>query len=180
MIVFMGVAGSGKSAQGRLLADELGLPWVSTGEFLRMLISGKSRNDMLHGKLLDDEQIIRLMQKILSLVNTDEEFILDGFPRTSSQADWLLGQVKHGQLEMTAVIHIKADENIVKSRLLQRARKDDTESAIQERFADYKENIIPIIDQFKKSGHKIIEIDGNKDFQQVSEDILLGLKSVNI
>ncbi len=43
MIIFMGVAGSGKSMQGKLLADTLGLPWLSTGEFLRMLISGEKR-----------------------------------------------------------------------------------------------------------------------------------------
>ena len=53
MIIFMGVAGSGKSVQGRLLADTLGLPWLSTGEFLRMLISGQRRKDMQAGKLLD-------------------------------------------------------------------------------------------------------------------------------
>ena len=43
MIVFMGVAGSGKSVQGRMLADKLALPWLSTGEFLRMLVSGERR-----------------------------------------------------------------------------------------------------------------------------------------
>ena len=49
MIIFMGVAGSGKSSQGRRLADERGLPWLSTGEFLRMLIAGEKRKDMVAG-----------------------------------------------------------------------------------------------------------------------------------
>lgn len=171
MIVFMGVAGAGKSLQGRNLADEMGLPWVSTGEFLRMLISGEPRKDMVSGRLLDDEEIIRLVQKIFTVVNTEEEFVLDGFPRTAGQADWLLGQVKHGQLDVTAVIHIKASEEIVKQRLLSRGRQDDTEEAIAARFADYTENILPILDQFKQAGIKVYEVDGDKSVTQVHDDI---------
>lgn len=171
MIVFMGVAGAGKSLQGRNLADEMGLPWVSTGEFLRMLISGEPRKDMVSGRLLDDEEIIRLVQKIFTVVNTEEEFVLDGFPRTAGQADWLLGQVKHGQLDVTAVIHIKASEEVVKQRLLSRGRQDDTEEAISARFADYTENILPILDQFKHAGIKVYEVDGDKSVTQVHDDI---------
>ena len=108
MIIFMGVAGSGKSSQGRQLADEKGLPWLSTGEFLRMMIAGDKRKDMLQGKLLGDEEIISMVQKIFAVVDTDDEFILDGFPRTAAQADWLLSQVKYGQLHVPAVICLDA------------------------------------------------------------------------
>ncbi len=65
----MGVAGSGKSVQGKLLADQLALPWLSTGEFLRMLIAGKRRREMLEGKLLPDQEIITLIRKIFSVVD---------------------------------------------------------------------------------------------------------------
>ena len=70
MIIFMGVAGSGKSSQGRQLADEKGLPWLSTGEFLRMMIAGDKRKQMLEGKLLGDEEIITMVQKIFAVVDT--------------------------------------------------------------------------------------------------------------
>ena len=83
MIIFTGVAGSGKSMQGRMLADHQALPWLSTGEFLRMLVSGDERRDMLAGKLLDDEEIISLVQKIFNDVGVEEEFEMDGFPRTA-------------------------------------------------------------------------------------------------
>ncbi len=101
MIIFTGVAGSGKSVQGKMLADHMGLPWLSTGEFLRMLISGERRKDMLAGKLLGDNEIIALVQRIFNVVDTKHEFILDGFPRSVAQADWLLNQVKHGQLKIS-------------------------------------------------------------------------------
>ncbi len=178
MILFMGVAGAGKSIQGRALADEMGLPWLSTGEFLRMLISGEPRKNMVSGKLLEDDEIIRLVQKIFTVVNTEEEFILDGFPRTASQADWLLGQVKHGQLELTAVIHLTASPETVKRRLLERARPDDTEEAINARFQEYDQNIVPILDQLRAAGIKVYDIDGDKPVAEVHDAIRKALVTV--
>lgn len=172
----MGVAGSGKSVQGRKLADILGLPWLSTGEFLRMLISGQTRIDMAKGKLVEDEKIISLVQKIFSVVDTKEEFVLDGFPRTVAQADWLINQLKHGQLKVTAVIHLIASEEVVKERLLSRARHDDTEEAIEERFAEYEKAILPVITDLKESGVKIFDIDAEQTPEKVHEDILKAIK----
>ncbi len=171
MIVFTGVAGSGKSMQGRMLADSLGYPWLSTGEFLRMLVSGKKRLDMLEGKLLGDKEIIQLVQKIFSLIDTHEEFILDGFPRTIHQADWLLNQMKHGQLHITAVIHLKASEQAVEKRLLERGRKDDTSNAIRERFDEYQQSILPILEDFKRAGVPVYDIDGEQPLEVVFQAI---------
>lgn len=171
MIIFTGVAGSGKSIQGRMLADHLGFPWLSTGEFLRMLVSGSKRHDMLQGKLLGDKEIIRLIQKIFSLIDTHEEFILDGFPRTVEQADWLLNQMKHGQLHITAVIHLTAREEAVEKRLLNRGRTDDNKNAIRERFNEYQQSILPILSDFKKNGVTVYDIDGELPVEDVYENI---------
>lgn len=172
MIIFMGVAGSGKSMQGRLLADREALPWLSTGEFLRMLISGDERRDMLAGKLLDDEEVITLVQKIFNVVNIEEEFVLDGFPRTEGQADWLLNQAKYGQLDVTAVIHLTASENVVMDRLLGRGRQDDHKEAISERFREYEDAIKPILAHFKQAGIPVHEINGEQEPESVHHDIM--------
>lgn len=172
MIIFMGVAGSGKSMQGRMLADQLGLPWVSTGEFLRMLVAGERRKEMVAGKLLDDHEIIALLQKIFSIVDAaDQEFVLDGFPRTVAQADWLLSQVKHGQLSVTAVIHLLAREEVVLERLLQRGRQDDEREAIQERFREYEEAIKPILAEFKAADVPVYEINGEGSVTEINQAI---------
>lgn len=172
MIIFMGVAGSGKSQQGRMLADQQGLPWLSTGEFLRMLIAGERRKAMLAGKLIDDQEIIALVQKIFNVIDVQEEFVLDGFPRTVPQADWLLGQVKHGQLDITSVVHLIASEETVKSRLLARGRPDDHIEALHERFREYEETIKPILKEFKAAGVPVHEINGEQDVEAVHEDIV--------
>lgn len=177
MIIFMGVAGSGKSSQGRMLADQLGLPWLSTGEFLRMLVSGERRKDMINGKLLDDQEIISLVQKIFHMVDTRHEFVLDGFPRSLAQADWLLSQIRHGQLQATAVIHLLASEKEVCNRLLKRGRPDDTEAAIAKRFREYEDAIKPVLEHFKKANVPIYEIDGEQPVETVQRAILKALKN---
>lgn len=178
MIIFLGVAGSGKSVQGRMLADELGLPWLSTGEFLRMLISGERRREMLAGKLLNDREIIKLVQKIFALIDIHEEFILDGFPRTVSQADWLLNQHKHNQLDITAVIHLTVSENTVMDRLLNRGRQDDHKDAIHERFKEFNEVTTAILDHFQKAKVPIFDIDGEGSIENVHKQIRDSIKSL--
>lgn len=178
MIIFMGVAGSGKSMQGRMLADQLGLPWLSTGEFLRMLISGEKRKDMLAGKLLNDQEIIALVKKIFSVVDINQEFVLDGFPRTTAQADWLLGEVKYGQLDVTAVVHLRASEEVVRERLIGRGRQDDHHDAIAERFQEFEETSKPIMQHFKDAGVPILDIDGEQSVEAVHESIIKALRAL--
>lgn len=172
MILFMGVAGAGKSMQGRMLADKLALPWLSTGEFLRMLISGQRRKEMLDGKLLKDDEIIGLVQKIFNVVDVKHEFILDGFPRSAAQAEWLLMQIKYGQLKLSAVINLEASQDAVRQRLLERGRQDDTEAAIKERFAEYEASIVPILEQFKSAGISVFDIDAERAPEEIHTEIM--------
>lgn len=168
----MGVAGSGKSMQGKILADEHGYAWISTGEILRVLVTGKRRHEMLEGKLLSDEEMINLMDKVLELIDAKQEFVLDGFPRTVPQADWLMEQVHKGRFALTAVIHLAASEEVVRKRLLARGRQDDTEEAIAQRFAEYKAVTLPIIQHFKEEKAKVCDINAGQDPREVHDEIL--------
>lgn len=179
MVIFMGVAGAGKSMQGKLLADKMGLPWLSTGEFLRMLVSGQERKDMQVGKLLDDQEIIGLVRKIFSVVDTDHEFVLDGFPRTIAQADWLINQIKHGQLRLTAILNIRASEKVIRKRLLGRGRNDDNEGAINKRYKEYEATTLPLINQFREAGLKVVDIDGDLDPDNVHQAIMQVLQGTD-
>ncbi len=176
MIIFTGVAGAGKSVQGKRLADELAVPWLSTGEFLRMLTAGDTRKHMLSGKLLNDEEIISLVRKIFAVVDTEHEFILDGFPRSVGQADWLISQAKYGQLDITAIVNITATREVVKDRLLSRGRQDDHESAIEDRFKEYEETIVPILEQFRTARVPVLDVDGDKSIEEVHDAIAELLK----
>jgi adenylate kinase len=172
MIILMGVAGAGKSMQGKILADEHGYAWISSGEILRVLVTGKRRQEMLQGKLLSDDEMINLIDKVLELIDTKQEFVLDGFPRTVPQADWLLEQVHKGRFPLTAVVHLFATEDVVRARLLDRGRQDDTEEAIAKRFNEYRNATLPIIEHLEREGAKVCKIDAAQDPRAVHDAIL--------
>lgn len=172
MILLMGVAGAGKSMQGRMLADEHGYAWISTGEILRVLVTGKRRQEMLEGKLLNDIEVVELIDKVFELINTHDEFVLDGFPRTIPQADWLIRQVKKERFDLTAVINLVASKEAVLQRLTHRGRPDDTEEAIEERFKEYEEVTRPILEHFREEGVTVHDIDANRSARDVHDDIL--------
>lgn len=171
MIIIIGVAGAGKSVQGRWVADELGLPWLSTGEFLRMLVTGKRRKEMIEGKLLGDSEMIELADKIFHMINIKEQFILDGFPRTKKQADWLIAQHDAGLINISKVIHLEASKEEVSKRLLERGRQDDTKEAIEARFKEYSEVTLPIIEEFEQNGVSVAHVDANRSPEEVHDDI---------
>lgn len=172
MIILMGVAGAGKSMQGRIFADEHGYAWISTGELFRVLVTGQRRQQMLAGQLLSDDEVIALIDKTLDqMVDTDQEFVLDGFPRTKPQADWLLDQVKQGRFKLTAIFNLKASPEVVKQRLLERGRQDDTETVIDKRFKEYDAVTLPIIDYFKQAGINVYDINAGKEPAAVHDQI---------
>lgn len=172
MIILMGVAGAGKSMQGRLFADEHGYAWISTGDLFRVLVTGQRRQQMLEGKLLDDEEVIALIDKTLKLIDPSKEFLLDGFPRTRTQADWVLEQAKQGRFDLTAVFNLAASPEVVKERLLKRGRQDDTEAAIKKRFAEYEAVTLPILDYFRQAKVPVYDIDASQDPIAVHDEIM--------
>lgn len=178
MIILMGIAGAGKSMQGRLFADEYGFAWISTGELLRVLVTGKRRQEMLQGKLLSDDEMIHILDKVFDLINLSEEFVLDGFPRTLPQAQWLLEQVNHGRFDVDVVFNLVASLDVLRKRLHDRGRTDDTDEAIAHRFEEYERVTKPIIDLYKARGIRVFDIDASKSPQEVHDDIRAHVQNV--
>lgn len=175
MILFTGVAGSGKSLQGRKLADDKGYPWLSTGEFLRMVVAGEKRKQMLEGKLLSDEDVIAVVERVFSLIDETEEFVLDGFPRTYVQAEWLLTYAREYNINFSLIVHMVAKESTVIERLLKRGRQDDYESAIKERFEEYQKSIKPILDYYTDEGIVVADINAEADPVSIQSEIVTAL-----
>lgn len=180
MIILVGVAGAGKSMQGRLFADEHGFAWISTGELLRVLVTGKRRREMLEGKLLSDDEMISILDKVLDLIDTSEEFVLDGFPRTVRQAEWLLEQAEKGRFDVDAVFNLVAQEGVIRERLQKRGRLDDTEAAISERLTEYEHVTRPILDLFRKMHVKVYDINADQSPELVHDDIVAHVSNVAV
>lgn len=170
MILIMGVAGSGKSMQGKILAEKLGYQWLSTGKLLREYVTGSKKEEMLKGKLLDDQELIDIISKALS-ESDQKHMILDGFPRTLVQAEWLLNSHKDGSLNLDKVVLIEVPKDTVLKRLLQRGRLDDNEETINQRFKEYEKMTLPIAELYKDNGIKVSEVNGDQSVEEVSRDI---------
>jgi adenylate kinase len=162
MIILMGVAGAGKSLQGRLLAEKLGYKWVSTGEIFRAQLSEDRQKELQTGRLLDDTEVIGLVDGALHKLDKDKKVVLDGFPRTIIQADWLLEQAKRQRFELQAVFNLVATRDVVRSRLLARGRADDNEAVIKERFSEYENKTLPIINYFKQNSIGVQDINADQ------------------
>jgi len=176
VIIITGVAGSGKSTEGQRLAKELGYEWISIGQMLRDHITDERRQDMLEGKMLDDREVIAILQDEMAKLALDKEFLLDGFPRTAFQADWLLSEHQEQHVKIRAVIHLRASQTVVKKRLLERGRPDDTEAAIQARFEEYEQAILPVLNRFKAADVPVYDINAEQLPEDVHRDVLAKLK----
>lgn len=172
MILLMGIAGSGKGTQGKMLADARGYHLVSMGEVLRLYVTGKQRERMLAGGLLDDQEIIKIVDQVLKSLPDNEEVLMDGFPRTVPQAEWLLDQVNTGRFNMKAAFHLVASRQAVKERLMRRARIDDVESAIEERFNEYERSTAPVLGWLSKNGVEVVEVNAERSPEEVNSDIV--------
>ena len=171
MILIMGIAGSGKGTQSKLLADRHGFHLVTTGDVLRMYITGEQRQKMLEGKLLSDDEIIRIIDKVLDDIINGADILMDGFPRTIPQAEWLVEQAKSGRFELEMAIHLVASREEVKKRLLDRARIDDQAAAIDKRFDEYERATVPLLEWLKKNDVPVIDINAERTPEQVYADI---------
>lgn len=170
MILLMGLAGSGKGTQGKLLSEKLDYEYISTGEYLREYLSENRKEQILAGKLVDDDEMIKIISEFLD--RTEEESILDGFPRSESQAEWLLERHKKGDINIEALVYLKVPKEELIDRLLARGRADDNESAINTRFEEYSRATQPIIEKYGREGIKIIEVDGSGPVDDIHQNIL--------
>ncbi len=173
MIIFLGIAGSGKGTQAELLSKNTGLPCISTGQLLRDHKKEDAITKKLSaGILVDDDVVLPLLEKELEKQESDKKnVILDGFPRDMRQAQWLVQQINQGKLKLKGVFHLKVSKEVAMERLLGRKRHDDNELAINKRFAEYDERILPIINYFQQQGILVQQINGDQKPEKVAADI---------
>ena len=177
MILLMGIAGSGKGTQAQLLAEKKGYHIVTMGDVVRARVSDEQRARMLRGDLVTDDEIIQLLDEELRALPDQDNVLLDGFPRSIPQAEWLLEQAKSGRVRIQDVIHLVASREAVKARLLDRARADDNDAAIEKRFDEYQKSTSPILDWLSAHGVPVISINAEQAVEAVTADIISQLAS---
>jgi len=161
-LMILGAPGSGKGTQGKLLAEHLGVPQVSTGELLRAAVKGgtplgvKAKEFMDQGLLVPDEIIFGLIREILGSPPAQRGVLMDGFPRTIPQAEAVDGMLVERSARVDRVLVLDVDEEELVQRLLGRAakegRSDDNIDSIRQRLKVYHAQTAPLIDFYERRG----------------------------
>jgi adenylate kinase len=172
MILLMGIAGSGKGTQGKLLAEARGYKIISTGELLRNFGSDEQHARMHRGEILGDDEVTEMLNRALGELEDQNKVILDGYPRTVAQSKWLLDADKAGRFSVNYVLHLITSREAAKERIHIRARSDDHDAAIEARFDEYEKATLPIINYYKTHNIEVVEVNGEQPIDAVHHDIV--------
>lgn len=165
MIILFGLAGSGKSTQGQILAKKYGLEWLSVGQVLRD--TGKFDKILEKGELVDDEVVVKIMsEKIQEIRETGKDIILDGFPRDIVQAKMISKELA-GDIRKVVILDVPKDELMV--RIMTRGREDDTREAVERRFEIVEKNLKGILRELEKKGVKVKYVSGVGSIEAVTK-----------
>lgn len=187
-IVLFGYPGSGRSAQGRALADQYGLEYVSAGDMLdgevereteygkkiKKLYDDGALNPDQIGQLVPDEIVVQLIEEKIAQSHDKKGFIFKGFPRTLVQSYILDGLLKKYTSSITKVIEIEVPTLELIRRLNSRGQTDGSRpydsnyEQIIQRLQDHETRTVPVISKYMKL-HNGVRIDGSGTFEEVNK-----------
>ena len=177
-VILIGIQGSGKSTQGNILSEKLGVPYLSTGHIFREMAKEKTelgryiKEVMNAGYLIPDDKTLEIVTEYLSRPEYKEGYIIDGFPRTLVQAESFENGIDH-------VIYLKVSDEEALKRLALRngeGRFDETPAALQKRIDLFHKFTEPVLDFYRKKG-RLVELNGEKEIKEISEEILKRIKN---
>jgi adenylate kinase len=207
-IVLLGAPGAGKGTQAANIIEAYGVEHISTGDILRAAVANatplglEAKRYMDAGELVPDSVVIGLVKERLSQPDTEAGFILDGFPRTTAQAEALDAELESMGKSIESAVAIIVDPEVIIDRLTSRRtcrqcgritsvsegdrchvcdgelyqRDDDNETTVRNRLEVYERSTAPLIQYYKGKG-VLHEIDGDRPVADVWSDVRAALEA---
>lgn len=183
-IILLGPPGAGKGTQAKILEETHGIVQLSTGDMLRAAVASGSelgqqaQTVMDAGHLMPDVIMIQIISERIDQSDCVNGFILDGFPRTSAQAEALENMLAEKGLVLDFVIEIAVDDEILVDRINGRVaqmpeaerRSDDNAETLRKRLGVYHEQTAPIL-PFYRDRDMLKQVDGMQSIEQVTQQI---------
>lgn len=169
MIILFGLAGSGKGTQASALSEYFGWRTFSVGQVIRD--TGKYNDTTNQGGLIPDDDVIKLMTEQIKKASAEGfNVILDGYPRTEYQAQWLM---QHMRDDISGAIILEVPKEELYERLELRGREDDkSKDAIDRRFQIFEQNIYPITNLLEANNIPIRRVDGVGAVETVTDRLI--------
>ena len=182
-IVFFGPPGSGKGTQAKLLAKDLNILHLSTGDILRDKLSEgdslsiKLKNIMSSGNLVSDEILNQIIADKLLSKECSNGFILDGYPRTILQSEFLLSFNKSNDFNLDIIFNFKIDFKLVQERIINRSkqeqRSDDNIDVIKTRLDQYTRETYPVSQFFSENfNQNFFSIDASQEVSKIQKELM--------
>ncbi len=182
--ILLGPPGAGKGTQAKVLVDNQGVVQLSTGDMLRAEVASGSelgaqaKAVMDAGKLMPDDIMVEIISARITEPDCEKGFILDGFPRTTAQADALDKMLEENGLPLDHVIEISVNDAVLIDRINARVaetpeaerRDDDNAETLKRRLDVYHEQTAPILPYYESRG-MLKKVDGMQSIGEVSKQI---------
>lgn len=185
-IVLLGPPGAGKGTQAKRIVSDYNVPHLSTGDMLRAAVLAetcigmKVRETMENGQLVPDPLVLAAVIERISQSDAQRGFVLDGFPRTMSQATAFDDLLVTEGLDLDHVIELRVDENVLLNRILTRAREareggatvrpDDNYETMKVRLDAYNKQTAPLVDYYR-SKSILRSVDGLQSVDVVASEL---------
>ncbi len=187
--LLLGPQGSGKGTQAKRISAEYGIPHIATGDMLRAAIAAQTPLGLQvkpiydEGRLVPDALMVGLIRERLEEDDTRDGFVLDGFPRTTGQADALDAMLREIGRELTVVFELQISDEVCVERLSKRAaeeqRADDTPEAIRTRLELYHRETEPLVEHYRAQGI-LVGIHADATVNEVFAEIQQALEQVAV
>jgi adenylate kinase len=212
-VILLGAPGSGKGTQAQTICRVLRVPQVSTGDIIRSAIRDETalglefRSYADAGSLVPDDLVNRLVESRLAQYDCSRGFLLDGYPRTLAQAEWLDASLAGKGRRIDCVISFDVDDAVILERITGRRtdpgtgrtyhlkfdpppaeiapklvqRADDTEAVLRRRLTEYREKTAPIVPHYERR-NLLHRVNGEGAVADVTRRVLdaLGVKEAAI
>jgi adenylate kinase len=193
-LVMLGPPGAGKGTQATKIAARLGIPQLSTGDMLREAVASRStsglraKHIMDRGELVPDDVVIAVVTDRIKHSDAANGFILDGFPRTVTQAEAFDQELAARGRKLDAVLELEVDEDALLDRIRGRAeeaannggriRSDDNPEVFKTRLDIYRAQTAPVTEYYRLQG-LLNTVDGLQSIDVVTEALAAALAKLS-
>jgi adenylate kinase len=185
-MLIIGPPGSGKGTQAEQISGRLGVVAISTGDIFRANVKGETplgieaKKYMDAGDFVPDSVTNKMVRDRLSEPDVESGFLLDGYPRTTTQVDYLDEILAKGEEKLDVVLQLTADDEELVHRLLGRAketgRSDDNEAVIRHRLDLYHEQTEAVVAKYAERAI-LTQVDGIGLIDEVTDRVMQVLKA---